>query len=193
MFIYITCFSSSLTLVKAAGDATKHEPPNVNAFDGAHDGRLNGPKARGRTGPFLSSGHPAAFPDPNCDAMALLMSALLGGLSRKHGRSTSESPTRVPSTPKRLKLMLPTTNSPIPEAGHELCDCLRDFAKLEGINLTSHEITLHEEDYSPDIIPFVDDAEICQIIGATRGIVIKFKMFCKEWYNRYQNKIHTSN
>ena len=123
MFIYIICFFTSLTLVKA-GDATKHEAPNINTFDGARDGRLNGPKACGWTGPFLSSGHPAALPDPNRDAMALLMSALLGGLSCKCGHSTSESPTHVPSTPKQLKLMLPTTNSPIPEAGYELHDCL---------------------------------------------------------------------
>jgi len=47
IFIYFICLSSSLTLVKAAGDATKHESPNTNAFDGAHDGCLNGPRAQG--------------------------------------------------------------------------------------------------------------------------------------------------
>jgi hypothetical protein len=126
--------------------------------------------------------------------MALLMSAFLGGLSRKHSRSTSESPTRpAPSTPKRFKLVPPTTNSPIPEAGLELRACLRDFANSEGIDLTAHEIALRDEDYSPDIIPFVDDTELRRILGATRGIVIKFKIFCKEWYNCYQKKVHTSN
>ncbi|KIK05386.1 hypothetical protein K443DRAFT_3875 [Laccaria amethystina LaAM-08-1] len=28
----------------SAGDATKHEPPNHPAFDGAHNGSLPGPK-----------------------------------------------------------------------------------------------------------------------------------------------------
>ncbi|KAF8878266.1 hypothetical protein CPB84DRAFT_1688378 [Gymnopilus junonius] len=182
----------------AAGDATKHELPNVTAFDGARDGHCTGPRARGRTGPFTSATQPAELPTLSSDVMGMLMAALLRGLSCKRSHSESESPTKLAlSTPKRLKSTSATTvavsDLPMPEKGLELRACLHDFAELEGIDLTIHEVPLHLEDYSPDIIPFVDDAELHRITGATSGIVIKFKRFCKDWFNRYKQKLHANN
>jgi len=183
---------SSFSYVQAA---TKHEPPNVTTFDGARDGRCTGVRARGCIGPFASAAQPAELPTLSSDTMGMLLAALLPvlrGLSRKW--SCLESPTKLAlSTPKCLKSTLATaiavSDLPMPEKGMELCACLHDFAKLEGINLTIHEIPLHLEDYSPDIIPFVDDAELCRITGATSGIVIKFKRFCKDWFNQYEQKL----
>ena len=55
---------SSFSYVQAAGDATKHEPPNVTTFDGACDGRCAGLRAHGCTGPFASTAQPARAPNP---------------------------------------------------------------------------------------------------------------------------------
>src|SRR6202040_4379287 len=56
-----------LTLyLKAAGDATKHEPPNPSDFDGPPDGHIADTKPQGRTGP-----------DPTNDTTAILMAAIL--------------------------------------------------------------------------------------------------------------------
>ncbi|KAF9045626.1 hypothetical protein BJ165DRAFT_1346215 [Panaeolus papilionaceus] len=151
----------------AAADATKHEPPNFAAFDGAHDGSAGRPLPHGRTGP-----HPASAPlqsDPGRDAMAMLMTALLPVItgfasSRSHKRSHSTS--SPPSTPKHVK-RTQVSDSPIPEPEFELCECLRDFAELEGIDWTSFEIEMRMEEYTPDIIPFVSDVELCRITGAS--------------------------
>ena len=40
----------------------------------------------------------------------------------------------------------------------------------------------------PDMIPFVNDADLCQLTGITGGVTIKLKRFCKEWYNHYEKK-----
>jgi hypothetical protein len=127
--------------------------------------------------------------------MTMFMTTLLllmGGLSRKRRRDDSSSPD---VTPKRAKPTTPPAvpaSSPLPERGLELRACLRDFAELEGIDLTSFEIQLRMEDYSPDIIPFVEDAELRKITGTTAGGVIKLKKFCKEWFVRYETKHRAS-
>ncbi|KJA18856.1 hypothetical protein HYPSUDRAFT_144459 [Hypholoma sublateritium FD-334 SS-4] len=164
----------------AAGDATKHEPPNSSVFDGARDGRIMGPKARGRAGPHASAS--------NADAMTMFMTALLPILSRKRGRNHSNSPDVTPKRPKANSTSLSATFSPLPECGLELRTCLRHFAEREGIDLTAYEAPLCAEDYSPDIIPYVEDSELRKITGATAGGVIKLKKFCKEWYDRYEAK-----
>ena len=188
-------FHAAPHVLQAAGDATKHEPPNGNVFDGARDGRVMAIKPRGPVGPFpQTAADPPLFPDFTQQTLALLMSsltAIVGGLGpRKRGRSESQSPTRPlpgPSTPKRKKVI--TAESPLPEKGLELRACLRDFAELEGIDFTSYEIPLHMKDYSPDIIPLVEDAEIRRLLDTTSGVAIKLKNFCKNWYNRYQQKL----
>jgi len=174
---------------QAAGDATKHEPPNVNSFDGARDGRLCGPKACGRTGPHSVQVASASGANDTNNAMATLFTALLplfGNLSRKRTREHSSSPE---STPKRARKTVIPTPSPLPELGLELHACLQKFAELEGgIDLTAFETQLRKEDYTPDIIPFVDDGELRKITGATAGAIIRLKKFCKEWYSRYEAK-----
>ena len=79
-----------------------------------------------------------------------------------------------------MKLKASTFNLPLPEVGLELCACLHDFAELEGVELTSHEAVLQMEDYMPEIIPFVNDSDLCQLTGITGSVTIKLKRFCKE-------------
>ena len=143
-------------------------------------------KSRGHVGPAA----PLTSATFNPESFALVLNAivpLLGGLSRKRSRSESPPPLAM-STPKRSRLCPPTVESPLPEEGFLLRACLRDMAELEGIDLTSHEVQLRMEDYTPDIIPFVDDASLSRLIGTTNGVAIKLKVFCKEWFNRYEVK-----
>lgn len=124
----------------------------------------------------------------------MLVSALvplIGGLSKKHPHTESESESTPPTTPKRTKITTVTAipNSPIPTKGSELHHCLHNFARLEGVDLLSCESALHLEDYLPDIIPFVSDVELRRILGSTFGVIIKFKKFCKEWQNRLEKKV----
>ena len=126
----------------------------------------------------------------NAEMMAVILSSLipvLGGLPRKRTHSESATPVII-STPKHMKLKASTFDSPLPEVGLELFACLHDFVELEGVELTSHEAVLQMEDYMPDIIPFVNDSDLCQLTGITGSVAIKLKRFCKEWYNHYEKK-----
>jgi hypothetical protein len=160
--------------------------PNTT-FNGACDSRVMA-KSCGCVGPAA----PVASVTFNPEMFALIMSAivpLLGGLSRKHSRSESPVPLAM-STPKCSRLCHPTVESPLPEDVFFLCACLHDMAKLEGIDLTSHEVQLWMEDFTPHIIPFVDDASLSRLISITNGFSIKLKVFCKEWFNCYKAKHH---
>ena len=111
---------------------------------------------------------------------------LLGNLSHKRVRDHSSSPN---TTPKRARTSVVPASSPLPELGLELRACLRKFAELEGgVDLTAFETQLRNEDYTPDIIPFIDDGELRKITGATAGAIIRLKKFCKERYSRYEAK-----
>jgi hypothetical protein len=43
------------SILKVAGDVTKHEPPNTTTFNGAQDGHLTSSKPQGHTGPRNAS------------------------------------------------------------------------------------------------------------------------------------------
>ena len=143
-------------------------------------------KSRGHVGPAA----PLTSATFNPESFALVLNAivpLLGGLSRKCSHSELPPPLAM-STPKHSRLCPPTMESPLLEEGFLLQACLHDMAELEGIDLTSHEVQLWMEDYTPDIILFVDDASLSHLIGTTNGVAIKLKVFCKEWFNCYEVK-----
>ncbi|KJA18810.1 hypothetical protein HYPSUDRAFT_118568, partial [Hypholoma sublateritium FD-334 SS-4] len=187
----------------AAGDATKHEPPNIPAFDGARDGRMNGPKSRGRTGPRGQGSSLATSPDAHSpDQTVHIAQQLMGFLTalvplittkdtRKRTLSgTSSSPVKY-STPKRQNTSsAPIPDSPIPERGSEVNDCLLSFQKHDGHDLLSYASALVLEDYTPDIIPFIADTDLAAILdGVSKGTIVKFKLFCKSWHNRQAAKL----
>ncbi|KAF5310769.1 hypothetical protein D9619_007649 [Psilocybe cf. subviscida] len=156
----------------AAGEVTKHEPPNTASFDGARDGRLSSTKVRGQSGPRA----PVAAPSTSDDILRFMASVgpALAEISHSPGRPVS----------KRSKVV-----SPLPENGRQLQMCLRQFFEAHNIDLMMHEGALAENDYSPDIIPFVADADLAVIFKVTNGIVLKFKKFCKQWFGRYEAKM----
>ncbi|KAG6846921.1 hypothetical protein H0H93_011079 [Arthromyces matolae] len=169
----------------AAGDATKSMPPNIPEFDGARDGGDGAPRTRGRTGPFSTSSSSASGP---VDQSTLLFSALIASLQR--GRSRSRSPR--PSTPvKRRREETMVFSSP-PEAGTEIEACLRDFAKDKAIDMIGAGSTLRDLELTPDIIPQVPVARLCEITEAHEGRVLKLQQFCTQWQTRYEAKLEAS-
>lgn len=104
-----------------------------------------------------------------------------------HKRSISNATVQTPpSCPvsKHSKVVLP-----LPEEGCQLHMCLCQFFIAHDIDLTMHEGVLVENDYSPDIIPFVADADLASILKVTNGVALKFKKFSKEWYACYEAKM----
>ncbi|KAJ7831897.1 hypothetical protein B0H13DRAFT_2240520 [Mycena leptocephala] len=161
----------------AAGDATKHEPPNIPEFDGARDGRISNVKARGRSGPYSSQALSSSG-----DANSLLMAALLpllGGLSRKRSRSPS---------PKHATPQASPPASPMPASGAELRSCLSDFAATKGVDMTASEDALMALDLTPDIIPSIPVDRLTKVTGAVEGRVLKLQAFCTEWQARLEAK-----
>lgn len=180
---------SNLAFYQAAGEVTKHEPPNTTSFDSARDGRSSVIKSRGQSGPRAPS-VPVAGPSVADDVLCFMAAVgpALAEVSRKRSVSnvTVQTPPGRPLS-KRSKII-----SPLPENGHELQMCLRRFLEVHNIDLSMHESALAEIDYTPDIIPDVPDADLAAIIKVTNGIVLKFKRFCKEWHTCYEAKMATA-
>ncbi|RXW14858.1 hypothetical protein EST38_g10995 [Candolleomyces aberdarensis] len=171
----------------AAGDATKHDPPNIEAFDGDRTaiGPLVKPRGRGRRSSV------GAGTTTNNDLVALLVGALLPTLGRKRARSESSSPRTRPDfhTPPRASTstLLPPF-SPLPAPGNELDACLAAFLGKEGIDFLSHASTLLGLDLTPDVIPVASDSMLTELLETTIGKVLKLKLFCESWTTRQGKK-----
>ena len=130
-------------------------------------------KSRDHIGPAA----PFASATFNPELFTLVLNAIVplpGGLSHKCSCLKSPPPLAM-LTPKHSRLCSLTMESPLPEEGFLLWACLCDMAELEGIDLTSHEVKLWMEDYTPDIIPFIDDASLSHLISTTNSVAIKLK------------------
>ncbi|KZP27012.1 hypothetical protein FIBSPDRAFT_886905 [Athelia psychrophila] len=67
----------------------------------------------------------------------------------------------------------------LPLPGHrlELCACHSDFAEALRINITDGEAPLMELKLTPDIIPNVPAAWLCDINGVIKGRILKFQVY----------------
>lgn len=97
------------------------------------------------------------------------------------------TPSRLLSTPPRTVRAV-VAYSPMPSVGSEIRALLSDFASAKGIDLTTHELALKNLDLTPDIIPLVAVARLCEITGCIEGQAIKFQLFAKSWYSRLEEK-----
>ncbi|KAF9530063.1 hypothetical protein CPB83DRAFT_892993 [Crepidotus variabilis] len=142
----------------AAGNVTKHEPPNVPAFDAlASDTTLT----------------------------AALVAAILG---QKQGHS----PDLEFTTPRKRCSELPASSpitSPAPKFDNILRACLLDMATHHNLDFVRFESILQKEDYTPNIILFVEDETLMSLLELSPGTVTKFKRSCKEWFQRYEKKV----
>ncbi|KAJ7106874.1 hypothetical protein C8R43DRAFT_1140426 [Mycena crocata] len=171
----------------AAGDATKHEPPNIEEFDGARDGRLSNTRPRGRAGPRSSEASSSSSNE-------LLMAALIANLTP---RTVAPPPAsfELPTTPPRTaSSVLPTTPrkaqplSPIPTTSSELHSCLNDFLKAKSIDILACESALANLELTPAIIADVPVSRLCEITGVVEGRLWSFQNYCREWCARLAEK-----
>lgn len=147
------------------------------------DGHLLASKPRGRHGPH---GQAVGAPSSN-DATTLLMAAmlpLLTNLTQKRTRSESVSST----PPRRRQGMAIPALSPLPAAGSELHTCLCDFTEASGIDIMICEDTLMALELTPDIIPDVPVAHLCELTDIVEGRIRKFQAYCKTWNARLDLK-----
>jgi hypothetical protein len=180
---HLICILLYVTLklfIQAAGDCTKHKPPNTADFDGSRDGHLTECKSHGHTGPRSSASIPAPTPVSN-DATALLMAALIPLITNQLAPkvTTSISTATPPTTLCKMKVVT-TPFYPAPNAGLELHACLGDFLASKGIDLICAKTALMELELTPDIVSEVPIARLCEVMGAIEGWVYKFRVFCKE-------------
>ncbi len=177
--------------MKAAGETSKYEPPNIAAFDGSRSTLSSGPKARGRAGPNSIASSAAIAPTSD-NALAVVLANFLPaliGASRK--RSHSPDPhTPVRKCPQPAPLSSPIT-SPAPKFDEILHACMIDLATQHGGDFLRIESALQEHDYTPDLIPFVDDAIFANVTQLTAGKIMRLKKLCREWYRRYEKKMGT--
>ncbi|KAI0743072.1 hypothetical protein C8Q80DRAFT_1192458 [Daedaleopsis nitida] len=164
----------------AAGEATKHVPPNNGDFD-----LTVGPKARGVGGPHAPPASPSPAMDPT-QAMLMGLAPLLTALAGQHLLSSSSAP--APQTPKRSRQLSPPS-SPLSPGSSELHQFLIALLDKKDVDLLESEASLAAKDYTPDILHQVDRAELKAMTGATDGKVIKMQMFAKEWTKRQVGKL----
>ena len=69
----------------------------------------------------------------------------------------------------------------------KLHTCLTDFARTKCIDL-ANKAALLELNLTPDIIPVVPIAHLCEVIGAVKDQVWKFQSFCQEWSDWLEDK-----
>lgn len=88
----------------------------------------------------------------------------------------------------RRRIMAVPPPSPMPNIGFELRACLSDFAETKGIDMTGCEDALSVLEFTPDIIPHVSVARLCEVTSAVEGRVVKLQAFCKVWYAGLEEK-----
>ncbi|KAJ7635761.1 hypothetical protein DFH06DRAFT_1302968 [Mycena polygramma] len=177
----------------AAGECTLHEPPNTVEFDGLRDGRITAIRPRGRNGPRPAA--PVAGPSTSSDATTLLLAAMLPLITNLQKPVASDQPpvtpprrttsvTTPPGTPRKSVPQM----SPVAEPGAELHVCLADFLKHKQIDLLDIEPALAALDLTPDIISEVPMARLREVTGVVEGRLWKFKIFCRDWTERLEDK-----
>ncbi|KAH6867363.1 hypothetical protein BKA70DRAFT_1133439 [Coprinopsis sp. MPI-PUGE-AT-0042] len=189
----------------ASGDATKHEPPNVEGFDGARNGE-SGARPRGRNGPRAPPPPAAPAASNSNEMIALLVGALLpnlgnGTLGRKHARDESASPRKY-RTPPRVRALtaeftspstsgLPPSSPFFPSSSSPEADLeafLESLLAREGIDFTAFQSTLAELDLTPDILPHADTSLLVDLLGSTIGKILKLKLYAESWSLRRNGK-----
>ncbi|KAG1852273.1 hypothetical protein DFJ58DRAFT_661317 [Suillus subalutaceus] len=151
----------------AAYDAMKNEPPNTVDFDGVCDGQLRTSKPRDR-----NTSHTEGNASSEAASLIMAIMPLITGMSQKHLRSPS-----LTRSTCHASIQL----SPLPASGSELHACLCDFTEATDIDLASCEDSLVVMEFTPDIIPDIPVARLCEIMGVVEGHLRKLQMFCKDW------------
>jgi len=126
--------------------------------------------------------------------MAAIIPLLTSMTSQSHKRPRSPlplasfAPITPVHTPVRKAASVATPFSPLPGVGSELRACLSDFTETSGFDMTGCKESLADLELTPDIIPDVPVARLCEVTGTVKGRLRKFQAYCKTWNTRFQMK-----
>jgi len=157
-------------IVKAAGEATKYQPPNIAEFDGAQDGRLPQSRSRGRQA--QSSQAPVS---PASQAMSL-MTAFFEAQAK-----ASVPPSSTAVVPRSATMPPCYPAHPLPLPGDELRRFLEDFFLVKGIDICDCRSALDSSAITPDIVSHMSVVRLRELTGLLEGHVLKLQVFGKEW------------
>lgn len=159
-----------MCIAKAAGEATKYQPPNIAEFDGAQDGRLPQSRSHGRQA--QSSQAPVS---PASQAMSLMTAFFEAQAKASVPASTTAAIPHSVTTLSRYPA------HPLPLLGDELRRFLQDFFLVKGIDIRDCQSTLDSSAITPDIISHMSVSRLCELTGLLEGHVLKLQVFGKEW------------
>ena len=168
-----------ISLLQAAGEATKYQPPNIPDFDGMHNGTNSISRARGRTG--LSSQAASMNTSTSSSAAEQAMS-MMSAFFTAQAKVAAPPPTGLLLPPPQASRQhTPLLTFPLPTPAAELQRCLEDFRQLKGIDIIGCRATLEASALSPDIFPHLTVARITELTGLAEGHAIKLQVFGKQW------------
>ncbi|KAG8685087.1 hypothetical protein FRC09_014970 [Ceratobasidium sp. 395] len=198
----------------AAGEATRHAPPNVPEFDGPQGSGTVTVKQRGRV-TAVPAPAPAPVPSTSAsDATSVLIAAmvpLLTSLTQSVVDQSTKASTATPDTPKVPNPPAdPPANPPPPpvptaaatQAHNGSClglpyvfshnhtqDCVIAFKAESGIDVTEKLGALEHRDLTTDLLLEVPYDHLGGLLGLTEGKAIKFQIFCRHWVHNFKANI----
>ncbi|EUC63107.1 hypothetical protein RSOL_479280, partial [Rhizoctonia solani AG-3 Rhs1AP] len=184
----------------AAGDATRHVPPNVPEFDGPHGLGPTTTRPRGR-GSATQAAPVAAPPTSPSNPSSIFIAALLPLIL---SLTQSAIPRPLAPVPAPVASILDNTSSTIeplselPEPGiatsfpflptHTM-ECILAFKDEVGVDIIDKLGVLDHRDLTPNIIHEVPHEHLAGILGLSEGKAIKFQMFCRWWTREFSQKL----
>ncbi|QRV78748.1 hypothetical protein RhiJN_12360 [Ceratobasidium sp. AG-Ba] len=189
----------------AAGEATRHAPPNVPEFDGPQGSGIVTVKHRGRV--------TAAPPVPPSsisasDATSVLIAAmvpLLTSLTQSVFQKSTTSPTvtttsDAPAPPPNPPSGPPSTSTSPPVHNHDgpcldipfmfshdhTCDCIAGFKAESGIDLSEKLDGLKHRELTPDLLLEVPHDHLSRLFGISEGKTIMFQIYCRRWVHNFK-------
>lgn len=190
----------------AAGEATRHVPPNVAEFDGCQISGSTIAKPRGKVGPAHLAPTAAAAPATATptDATSLLMAAMVPLLVSLTQSMVPRAGQPAPAVPATLSpdVPAPVGSASAPQVdgmdldlpptiiflhSHTL-DCLIAFKSETNIDIVDKHKALEHRELTPDIIPEVPHHHLAGVLGVSEGKTIKFQLFCRRWARNFAQK-----
>ncbi|KAG8718744.1 hypothetical protein FRC09_012180 [Ceratobasidium sp. 395] len=172
----------------AAGEATRHAPPNAAEFDGNQGNGTVAPKPRGRV-PAAAAQVPA--PSSSSDASSLLVAAMIPLLTSLTQSAMGSAHAAPPPDPRpapepvpRAPVQAPAPTPALPEVKFteaHILDCILAFKEESGIDLGDKVAALQHRDLTPDLIREVPLEHLATVLGVSEGKAIKYHIFCRHW------------
>jgi hypothetical protein len=94
------------------------------------------------------------------------------------------SPVGTPTRTSRARTPAPLMSlvSHLAGDGEDLTAFLADLFLVHGLDFRTYATVLAPLDYTPDVLPLVDAAELRELLEMTPGKVLKIRQFATKWW-----------